>query len=1006
MKINLIIPKRQRNDRVPICLYYLNQANQADRHDVWVYIIDDAPHQFDFSSFTHLTIRYEIKPFPQHEGFRKTALFNHGFRIARPDFDWSAIVDLDMVYRADYFDLVQQEMEGISYVVGKGMGLDAESTQQIFEKQPPFSQIEQFSAIPFTSDSQASFSRAWYERYREVFQRDDLFDDSFIGWGYEDLMLDFVASQMYLKGLAKKVTIKNTWRHLHHERTINKPQQTQNMGRLYQANEQSAAKLRHYLQRFEDPQIRQWFGQAQQAHQQGQLGPAEQFYRQVLIKNPKHAETLQMLGILCSQSGRHPEAAQYLNQAITIEPHNYIFHNNLGEVWRLQQQFDEAIKAFDKAIYIYPYFPEAHYNMANVLRIQGRLTEAAENYQWAIELRPNYVRAHYNLGNTLVALQQPQQAVAAYQQAIALQPNFTQAHIQLAQVLHQAGQYGPAVHHFQQVIQLEPQNDEAYFRLGNVLQDSGRLDEAAIAYRQALQINPNSPGAHQNLGALLMEQRNYAEAIQHHQRVIALDPNFAGAHYNLGLAYEMQGKVAEAKTAYAQTAKLKPQDWQLQFHLKTLCPLIPANNQEIDTYRAEVEQVLPQFKRSSLQLDPAQLHLAQIMPPYALAYQGRNDYEIKRQWAEVFRGQLPQIMSKSSRVGKPHIGFVVTKGHETIFRRSMEGILNHLSSDQFRLTIVCDVSGRAKIQPAITNPAIEWLAIQPRFQQALQIITTAKFDVIYYWEIGSDTINYFLPFCRPAPVQCLSWGTAVTSGIEEVDYYLSTKLLEIDGAQAHYAEKLIELDALPTYYYRPNIPTSLPNRSHFGLTEDQHIYFCAQNLLKVHPDFDPVIAEILRRDWQGVVLFLGNRDPHLTALLQQRFAQTIPDVTNRIRFMSRLPEPEYLALHALADVSLDTLHYCGANTSYDAFAAGTPVVTLPGEFQRGRYTYATYHKMGVLDCIIDSVETYVDLAVALGTDPIFNNEMSTKITQACDILFEDMTIVEELAAFFEEVIAM
>jgi len=38
----------------------------------------------------------------------------------------------------------------------------------------------------------------------------------------------------------------------------------------------------------------------------------------------------------------------------------------------------------------------------------------------------------------------------------------------------------------------------------------------------------------------------------------------------------------------------------------------------------------------------------------------------------------------------------------------------------------------------------------------------------------------------------------------------------------------------------------------------------------------------------------------------------------------------FLHLQALADVLLDTIHFGGGNTSLEAFAFGTPVVTLPG----------------------------------------------------------------------------
>jgi predicted O-linked N-acetylglucosamine transferase (SPINDLY family) len=47
---------------------------------------------------------------------------------------------------------------------------------------------------------------------------------------------------------------------------------------------------------------------------------------------------------------------------------------------------------------------------------------------------------------------------------------------------------------------------------------------------------------------------------------------------------------------------------------------------------------------------------------------------------------------------------------------------------------------------------------------------------------------------------------------------------------------------------------------------------------------------------------------------------------------------EFVELIAVSDVMLDTLHFNGMNTSLEALAVGTPVVTLPGALQRGRRT--------------------------------------------------------------------
>ena len=41
-------------------------------------------------------------------------------------------------------------------------------------------------------------------------------------------------------------------------------------------------------------------------------------------------------------------------------------------------------------------------------------------------------------------------------------------------------------------------------------------------------------------------------------------------------------------------------------------------------------------------------------------------------------------------------------------------------------------------------------------------------QLIYFWEVGTDTTNYFLPFCRLAPVQCTGWGWPETSAAPAV----------------------------------------------------------------------------------------------------------------------------------------------------------------------------------------------------------------------------------------------
>ena len=98
-----------------------------------------------------------------------------------------------------------------------------------------------------------------------------------------------------------------------------------------------------------------------------------------------------------------------------------------------------------------------------------------------------------------------------------------------------------------------------------------------------------------------------------------------------------------------------------------------------------------------------------------------------------------------------------------------------------------------------------------------------------------------------------------------------------------------------------------------------------------------------------------------------------------MRFLPRQPYEEYLRLVALSDVILDTPHFNGGATTFDALAMGVPIVTLPGAYMRGRQTYSLYKRMGVMDCIVDTPQEYVDKAVRLATDVSYREEIQRKI---------------------------
>ena len=357
----------------------------------------------------------------------------------------------------------------------------------------------------------------------------------------------------------------------------------------------------------------------------------------------------------------------------------------------------------------------------------------------------------------------------------------------------------------------------------------------------------------------------------------------------------------------------------------------------------------------------------------------------------------------SDMAGRRRIGVVVTRRHEGNFMRTVTGILQNLDGKDFELVIFCAGASVAMLRQKIGRDDVRYVPIAHSLPEAVQRIRSVACDLIYYWEVGSDSLNYLLPFARLAPVQCTSWGLVMTTGIPAMHYFVSSSLVETDSAGGHYSERLWYSKTL--FVNQSRLPPVSPvSRSFFRLPEDRRLYMCFQNPLKLHPDTDPLLRDILAADPQGVVVLLGGKYERVVRQLQERFAKTIPNGAGRIVLMPLLSFDDYCRLLQLADVVLDPPHYSAASSAYDIFSFHQPIVTMEGELGLGRVTAAFYRKMGVQGLVAASAEEYVRLAVQIAGDRDCRMHFRDRLRSASDAIFDDLDAVREYERFFREVL--
>ncbi len=674
-------------------------------------------------------------------------------------------------------------------------------------------------------------------------------------------------------------------------------------------------------------------------HQAGRLADAITLYRRVLDAVPRHAGVLQLLGVAEHQSGRHEAAVDFLQRSLAID----------------DQQAD----------------------------------------------------AHFNLGCALTALDCADEAIAAFERALDIEPKHAAAQINLGNALSRRGEYESALAYFLQAVGAAPHLAQPHFLAGNMLDKLDRPSEAAEYYRQAITIDPTYAQAHNNLGVILLDS-DLDRAIEHYRQALVSQPNHDGAKQNLanalsprGLTALEEGRYADAIMDYDAALAAKPTDG-MRIRRALALPVIPQSVDQIDLHRSQLRDDLQSLRREGIQIeDPIREVDA---TPFYLAYHGRNDRSLLESLAALYRQASP-VLTYTAKHPPQHsrlrVGFVSRNLHRHTISSFMEGWIRHLDRKRFEVVVGRLPQPTDEVSARIGRAADRVIELPNDLAHAQRIIAQQELDVLIYPDVGMEPMTYFLAFARLAPVQCAWWGHPTTTGIDTIDYYLSCDDLEPDDADSHYSETLVRLPTLAMYTAKPTLPDYAKTRRDFGFNDRGHLYLCPQSLFKLHPDFDERLGKILNTDREGHVVLFEGRKPAWTQLLRDRLTRTIPSVMDRVVFLPRQPFSAYLGLVATADVVLDTLHFNGGNTTLQALALGTPVVTEPGDMARGRISLACYRQMGMTDLVADDEQAYVDLAVRLGTDLAFQDALRAKITQTHSMLYENTTSVDELASFIE-----
>lgn len=270
-------------------------------------------------------------------------------------------------------------------------------------------------------------------------------------------------------------------------------------------------------------------------HRSGALDQAADAYRRILGQAPRHADALNLLGVIEFERKNFDAAVDLLSRAVASNPNHADAHTHLGAALMAAGRAAEALPSLRRAVELRPDFAGAHHNLGLALIKTGDPAAAVASARRAVELSPNYAEAHHSLATALRRSRNFGDADRAYRMAISLRPTSLPWLRDYAAFLTEINQFERSMAVLDSALALAPKDVQLRLARAEVLFRKLDIAAAEAEYRELTEQAPAIAAAWNGLGRSQMALGRFAKAAASFRQALACDPGMAEAHRYLAL---------------------------------------------------------------------------------------------------------------------------------------------------------------------------------------------------------------------------------------------------------------------------------------------------------------------------------------------------------------------------------------------------------------------------------------------------------------------------------------
>jgi predicted O-linked N-acetylglucosamine transferase (SPINDLY family)/glycosyltransferase involved in cell wall biosynthesis/predicted O-methyltransferase YrrM len=354
---------------------------------------------------------------------------------------------------------------------------------------------------------------------------------------------------------------------------------------------------------------------------------------------------------------------------------------------------------------------------------------------------------------------------------------------------------------------------------------------------------------------------------------------------------------------------------------------------------------------------------------------------------------FPEKLQDTSKI---RLGILATNFHPQAEIFATLPVYKSLNRDLFEIIIYFVNATGHRFERYCLGCADTAVRLPQDLESQVQTIRDGDLDILFIATNVTAQTNRIaeLAVHRLARVQVVGMNSPVSTGMRHVDYYISSKLTEAgSNPQQHYSETLVTLD-VPAQCFdfateEQLLTTINVNREILNIAQSAVIYISGANFYKIIPEVEETWAKILARVPNSVLVlypFNPNWAPiYPVTAFEERILATLARHgvgKDRLILLDAVPNrADVKERLKVADIYLDSYPYAGMTSLIDPLEVGVPTVVMSGDYARSNMGASLLRELEMFDLIVDSEEAYVELAVALGTNPELRFQKSNLLNQ-------------------------